>query len=136
MHQDSILVQEILAGNNEAFGDLVRKYYTLVYRQVEAMLRNQQDAQDVTQDVFVKALENLASLQDYSSFEAWVRAIVRHECQNRFRRSKERQASVPSEELPDGNRGVEDDMVLSEALREVISAIDELSETEKQLLRE
>ena len=136
MLQDSIIVQEILAGNSIAFGDLVRKYYTSVYRQVEAMLGNRQDSQEVTQDVFVKALENLASLREYSSFEAWIRTIARRECQSLHRRSRERPFSAFSDDLPDESRGVEDEMILGEALRDVISAIDELSEAEKRLLRE
>jgi len=56
----------------EELGDLVRKHGRLVYRIAYSVLGNAADAEEVTQEVFLRAFRNLDSLRDTGKFRAWV----------------------------------------------------------------
>ena len=71
MSYDATIIQEVLAGNRAAFGDLVRRYRGTVLRQVQAALKSPEEAEELTQDVFVHALECLGTLKRHDRFEAF-----------------------------------------------------------------
>ena len=76
------LVREILDGNKQAFRIFVEKYERLVRQIVYRMLPNETDREDISQDVFVKIYENLASFQFNSKVSTWVARITYNTCLN------------------------------------------------------
>jgi len=86
--EDGDLIRACLKGDETAFGFLVDKYKSCVYAKAYASLRNFQDAEDMTQEVFLKAYQKLRSLKQYDRFLAWLYAITANLCKN-FLRSKE-----------------------------------------------
>ncbi|MFM8289361.1 MAG: RNA polymerase sigma factor [Planctomycetaceae bacterium] len=70
------LVTRCLAGDPIAIGDLVRRYERLVYRICWRMLGHHQDAEDVTQEVFVRALKSLGDFDTSRRMEPWLLTIA------------------------------------------------------------
>jgi RNA polymerase sigma-70 factor (ECF subfamily) len=74
---DDELVRSTLAGDRDAFGCLYDKYAGLVRAVAFEVTGNVTDAQDLTQDVFLRAFKELATLRDTTRFGPWVVGIVR-----------------------------------------------------------
>ena len=92
------LIERVLKGNTDAFGLLVEKYHSAVYALTFHLLRNFDDAQDITQDVFIEAFQSLEQLRDSSKFAAWLRGITVNLCKMWMRRHRE---TVSLEEIED-----------------------------------
>ena len=87
--EDGKIIQECLNGKPQAFGILVDKYKEGIYAFAYTELRDFQDAQDVTQEVFLQAYRNLHSLRNQESFAFWLYRIAYRYCVQWFRtRSK------------------------------------------------
>ena len=89
--EDLALVQQALAGQTDAFGVLVGRYQKVMCTVALRMVGNPADAQDVTQDAFVKAYQRLASFDSHYRFYSWMYRILVNECLNlnRARRPEE-----------------------------------------------
>lgn len=73
---DKELLEAVLAGDTTAYRGLVEKYQGRVYAMTYGMLRNREDARDITQEAFVKAYHNLESFRLESSFYTWLYRIA------------------------------------------------------------
>ena len=78
---DEKLVSETLAGDPDAFGVLVHKYQDMVYTYAFQKVRNEADAQDITQEVFIRAYRHLYQLRHPHRFRSWLYTIMSNECQ-------------------------------------------------------
>ena len=77
---DEQLVSRTLAGDRDAFGELVQKYQQMVFAYAFQKLRNEVDAQDVMQEVFLRAYSKLYGLRHPHRFRSWLYAIMSNEC--------------------------------------------------------
>jgi RNA polymerase sigma-70 factor (ECF subfamily) len=64
------------SGDEQAFGELVSRYRSWIYNTIYQILRNHDDALDVTQEAFIKAWKNLPSFRQSGGFAAWLRRIA------------------------------------------------------------
>jgi RNA polymerase sigma-70 factor, ECF subfamily len=80
------LVVRARAGDLEAREELFERHVRQVHGLVRRLIPDASDPEDIVQDVFVRALENLGALQQAESFSAWLRAITIHVVRNRLRR--------------------------------------------------
>lgn len=87
-HDDAILVEECLRGNNRAFETLVRRYQKPIYHLALRMVKDPEDAEDITQTVFVKAYEKLDSFNPEHQFFSWIYRIAVNESINFSKRQK------------------------------------------------
>ena len=94
---DSSLVAQVKAGNNEPFAELVRRHTRRVFGTLAGMLGNADDARDSTQDVFLKAFQNIARFQGRSKFSTWITSIAVNTGMELLRQRK------PTESLDDSN---------------------------------
>ena len=81
-----------LEGDLEAFSDLVRPYRPMFYKKALSIVRNEADAEDVTQTALLKAFTRLSQFRLDSQFRTWVTSIVINEalmCLRNNRRSKQ-----------------------------------------------
>lgn len=86
MSSDDALIDDALAGNPAAFGELVRKYQDRLFHSVYHAQGGHADAEDVVQDAFVQAFVKLASFQRKSGFYSWLyRIAVNIACSKRRR---------------------------------------------------
>jgi RNA polymerase sigma-70 factor, ECF subfamily len=80
------LVGQIIAGHKELFMDLIRPYERTVYCMAFSLLANKEDAEDVAQEAFVKALAGLGQFRGESSFGTWLIQIAINEARMRNRK--------------------------------------------------
>jgi len=73
---DIQLIQKILAGDQKLFGLLVSKYQDYMYTVCLNILKNKPEAQEATQDTFVKAYKSLAKYNDTAKFSSWLYKIA------------------------------------------------------------
>ena len=92
---DEQIVSRTLAGDRDAFGILVHKYQEMVFAYAFQKVRNEADAQDVMQEVFLRAYRSLYALRQPHRFRSWLYTIMSNEC-NRWlaRAAKTRQREV------------------------------------------
>src|SRR5260370_21175231 len=82
------LVQSAKAGDLEAFSELVNRYDRNVFRIAQHITHNEEDAQDVVQDAFLKAYQNLGQFQGNSKFYTWVVRIADNEALMKLRQRR------------------------------------------------
>jgi RNA polymerase sigma-70 factor, ECF subfamily len=82
---DAGVVARVQGGNLEAFEDLVRRHGRRVYRTLAGILGNPEEAQDATQDAFLKAFEHIGEFQGRSKFSTWLLSIARNTGLQRLR---------------------------------------------------
>lgn len=75
-------------GDMQAFGMLVQKHQRLVYTLAVRMMKNPEEAQEATQDTFVKVFQSLSVFEGKSKFTTWIYRIVYNECLTRLRKTK------------------------------------------------
>jgi RNA polymerase sigma factor (sigma-70 family) len=126
--EDGSIIQDCLNEKPEAFGILVDKYKEGIYAFIYAELRNFQDAQDVTQEVFLRAFRDLRNLRRWDSFAFWLYRIAQRQCSLWFRNKSKRVDNefIDDQEpkvldIPSMNSYQEDQ--LSESVREALDAL-------------
>lgn len=85
---DGELIHSILNGDGERYGDIVDRYQTSLYRITYYYTQNVEDARDLTQDIFIKAYNNLAAFRQGSSFSTWIYRIAVNHCLDWCRKKK------------------------------------------------
>jgi len=93
--QDRALVRQYLAGQREAAGGLVDRYQKRLFNVALRMLDNVQDAEDVTQNVFLKAFLKLRTYDPRYRFFSWIYRMTVNEALNSLKRRKR---TVPLED--------------------------------------
>jgi len=92
---ESLLVGAARGGDVAAFEQLVRRYDRNVFRIAQHITQNREDAEDVVQDAFLKAFQNLGQFQGQSKFYTWLVRIAVNEALMRLRRRRpERMVSL------------------------------------------
>lgn len=94
--EDQDLVEKFLNADtrNFAFNQLVRKYQQKVYWHIRKMVVDHDDADDLTQDVFIKVWKNLEKFRQDAQLYTWIYRIATNECLN-FLSSKRRKFFLP-----------------------------------------
>ena len=132
--EDGYIINKCLDGNSAAFGFLVDKYKAAVYAFAYAELRNFHDAEDVTQEVFVKAYEKLHTLRRWDNFLAWLYSITSNLCKM-FIRARSRR---PDREFIADQESFEEPAIDPQRENPVMEllndALDSLPETYRQTL--
>ena len=88
--EDDELIRQAQRGERDSFDQLVRRYDGAVLRLALHMLGNEQDAQDVHQEAFLKAYRHLSNFRFECSFYTWLYRIVTNLCLDALRRRKSR----------------------------------------------
>jgi RNA polymerase sigma-70 factor (ECF subfamily) len=135
---DQNLIRCTLAGQQEAFGQLVCKYQDRLYNGLVQILRSEADAEDAVQDAFVLAFTKLDSFQGKSAFFTWLYRIGYNVAISRIRRRKqtvslsgdgERQFDFESDGPAPADRMEQD-----EDSRQLTAALDRLSDDHRSIL--
>ena len=88
---DRQLVKRALSGEGDAFGDLIERYRPLVHGVVLERVRNSEDAEDLVQETFVHAHQELSRLEDGARFAVWLSVIAGNTVTDWWRRRAVRQ---------------------------------------------
>ncbi|MCL5435466.1 MAG: sigma-70 family RNA polymerase sigma factor [Patescibacteria group bacterium] len=86
---DAELVAQALADDRAALEQLVKRYLTSVYQIAKFYVYNAQDAEDVTQEVFVKVWKNLERFQPQKKFSSWISEITKNTALDLLKKKRE-----------------------------------------------
>ncbi len=130
---DAELVQRTLDGDREAFGDLVDRHRRVVFAMAVQKGLQAVEAEDVAQEVFIKAFGGLATLKDPKAFEAWLYGIASHVIADgaRMRRRMARREEVGLDQRPEPYAEDRCDRDRDEEKDQVLRAIGELPEDQR-----
>ena len=106
---DEKLVRRAQRGNMPAFEELVGRHRDKIYARAFSMMRNENEALDLSQEAWVKGWQRLKQFQGESSFVTWMTRIVINLCLDQLRKHK-RQRAESIEQLEDDLGGVERQM--------------------------
>jgi RNA polymerase sigma-70 factor (ECF subfamily) len=117
---DAARVRECLAGDPRGFAALVEQYERPVYNVALRMLRNPEDARDVSQSAFLKAYENLPNYDPQYKFYSWIYRIAINEALNVLR-VRGRSAGPVDDRFPEDGAGPTE-LLDTDQTREVVLA--------------
>ncbi|HEX5708432.1 MAG TPA: sigma-70 family RNA polymerase sigma factor [Pyrinomonadaceae bacterium] len=87
---DEQMVERALAGEPEAFGELVRRWERKIFALAFGMLGSAEDARDATQETFIAAYRNLRGFRGEAKVSSWLHRIAVNQCITRQRRTRVR----------------------------------------------
>ena len=96
---DTEIISRTLKGDQQVFAQLVERYQNYVFTLVLRMIPGREDAEEVSQDVFVKAYRSLADFRGESKFSTWLYTIVRTSCITFLRKKKLQTTSIDNEKI-------------------------------------
>ncbi len=96
---DERLIQSTLSGDDEAFAELVRRHKRKLFGIAARFARNDHDLDDIAQEIFVKAYQNLAKFRGDAPFEHWVSRIAVRTCYDFLRKTRRNQGNIPLGEV-------------------------------------
>lgn len=138
--QDITIIQQVLAGNHKAYGILVNRYQNFVFTLVLRYIPSREEAEEVAQDVFVKAYRSIADFRGQSKFSTWLYTIVNTTCISHLRKKRQHVTLIDEEQmlrLPVGNTLTEkgpDATERNSERRMLQQAINKLPEMESQII--
>ncbi len=106
---DVALVRAAQQGELGAFEELVARHRDKIYARAYSMMRNEEEAIDLSQEAWVKGWQRLVQFQGDSSFTTWMTRITINLCLDQLRRKK-RQRTESIEEMDEESGGVERQM--------------------------
>jgi len=127
-------IKNALNGDENAISDLVKKYLKAIYNFVYKQIGDQAQAEELTQETFLKAWKKLKSFKQNENFKTWLFTIARHTTIDYFRKKKalsfsdlsEENEKMITEKLPDPNplpdeilQKIEDKQILNKLLEKL-----------------
>jgi RNA polymerase sigma-70 factor (ECF subfamily) len=102
--ENVVLVREAQRGNSTAFEELVRRYQKALLGLALRLTGSEHDAQDVCQDAFLSAFQNLARFRLECDFHTWIYRIATNRCLDYCRKRENRRENSSFTIFPDGER--------------------------------
>jgi len=130
---DAARVRECLDGNPQAFAAIVERYEKPLYNVAFRMLRNAEDARDVTQTAFLKAYQGLEKYDPQFKFYSWIYRIAINEALDALR-LRRREAGPVDDQHPADGPGPEDSLATDAAERGLLDAVESLKPDHKAVI--
>ena len=99
---DEQLVERALAGDGDAFGEVVRRWERKIYALAYGITGSVEDARDATQETFISAYRNLPRFRGEAQVSSWLHRIAVNQCITRQRRARVRAETGLEEEVEAG----------------------------------
>lgn len=96
---DSEIISRVLRGDQQAYAMLVDRYQSYVFTLTLRMIKSREDAEEVAQDVFIKAYKYLSDFRGDSKFSTWLYTIVNNTCITFLRKKKLEVHSLDNEKV-------------------------------------
>ena len=119
---DKHYINQIIEGNSNAFAVLVDRYKDLVFTLAYKMVKNREEAEEISQDTFIKIFKSLNKFKGESKFSTWVYKITYNTCLDRLKKSKKENSVVYIEDFSEHQ---------VKAIESIFDTIDEKEKNEK-----
>ena len=97
--KDQLYINKVINGDTNAFAYLVDNYKNMVFSLAFKMTKNREEAEEISQDTFVKAFKNLHKFKGDSKFSTWLYRIAYHACLDAIKKNKNHNNSVEINEI-------------------------------------
>ena len=136
VHGERAIIDAAIAGDEAALAELYNLYFPRVYRYILARMGNPFDAEDLTEEVFLRVLDAIGRFQwREAPFSAWLFRIAHNAVISQRRKEGARGRSSPlSEALPVDSQGPEEMVANRLVLNEVMKAADTLPEAQRRVI--
>jgi RNA polymerase sigma-70 factor (ECF subfamily) len=136
---DALLIDEVLAGDTSAFGELVVKYQDRLFNTLTYVVGSWEEAEDVVQEAFVQAFVKLSTFQRASAFYTWLYRIAFNLAVSRKRRrrpelSVDATREATGDEPVDEGQAPGDRLEQQESDEQVQAALERISEEHRAIL--
>ncbi|MEN8139712.1 MAG: sigma-70 family RNA polymerase sigma factor [Thermodesulfobacteriota bacterium] len=135
------LVRAVRRGDNQAFNRLVLLYQNRIFSLALNYVKDEEEARDLAQDIFVTAFRALDKLRDETKFGAWLYQIGLNHCRNRYKRLNRRgfftnkSLDDPTNPVPlSSGTSPEEELEKQRIVNKVRSTIATMNEVEKEIL--
>jgi RNA polymerase sigma-70 factor (ECF subfamily) len=136
---DKVLVNRCLAGDDSAFSEIIGRYKGKLYNYILRMTSDAEDAEDLTQEVFIRMYSSLDSFRRQSSLNTWLFRIASNICIDAYRRNKKHKAIAYSLDEPifgdDSSEGSHEAPDISYEPHRVFMRIETAGQIEKALTK-
>ena len=143
--EDDVLVRKAIGGNEHSYRKLVEKYQRPLYFHIRKMISNQEQVEDLVQETFVKAFDNLSNYSTNYAFSTWLYRIATNHTIDYLRKKKLQTLSIDKPiktkggemelQLPDESARTDRDIIQKQRRQMVRSAIEELPEKYRKVIQ-
>lgn len=130
------LVERARAGDNNAFNQLVEEHREAVFRLAYLMLRHAEDAEDITQETFLRAYRHLEKFDNQRDFRPWILSIAANLCRNQKRGLGRYWNAIwrfAGEQIGE-QRSVEGDVIQQHDVQCLLDAVSDLKHHEQEII--
>lgn len=136
--KDYIYIEKILAGDSNAYKHLVDKYKRMAYTVALKIMRNIEDAEDTTQESFIKAYQQIHTFKNESKFSTWLYTIVYRTAIFNLRKkqiiTQQINEGITEDYISDSGNVNDNELLEQENIKLVKKAINNLPEIESLLI--
>jgi len=136
-NEDLIHIRLVLSGNKDAFRHIINKYKDSIYNLLFKMTGNKHDAEDLSQETFIKVYQNLNKYKENYNVKNWIFTIASNLCKNKIKRDKiirfipilKRKSNVRDEEeqnLPDKSINNPEEILIEKEERQKLLRVIEI----------
>jgi len=143
--EDDVLVRKAIGGNERSYKKLVEKYQRPLYFHIRKMISDQEQVEDLVQETFVKAFDNLSNYSTNYAFSTWIYRIATNHTIDYLRKKKLQTLSIDKPikakggemqmQLPDESAQADRDIIQKQRRQMVRSAIEELPEKYRKVIQ-
>lgn len=87
-NRDNLLIEQCLKGQQSSFSELIDEYKNLVFNLAYRMTNNLDDAEDISQEVFIRVYKSLYNFNPNYKFSTWLYQVTLNFCRDKFRKGK------------------------------------------------
>lgn len=99
LNSDKKLIKRYLGGDKDAFGELVKRHKDYVYNLAYRLTNNPSDAEDLSQEIFIRLMDKIESFKGDAKFSTWLYRLATNQCLDWLRRRKPQEKSIDDVEL-------------------------------------
>ena len=133
---DAALIARAKRGDAQAYGHLYQRYADAMYRYIRTRVSDDHTAQDMTENVFLRAYESLGRYRERGlKFSAYLYQVARHLVIDHYRAAQDELGLNEAESRSGGGRGMDERFIEREQLGVVKRALDRLSEDYQEVIR-
>jgi RNA polymerase sigma factor (sigma-70 family) len=136
--QDIIYIKKVLDGDRDAYAFLVNKYKSMVFSIALRITKSREEAEEISQDAFIKAYQNLKSFQGKAKFSSWLYRIVYNTGISHLRKQEKGRVSLDEANIPETlyveSKRNYDALTEAERKKYLEFALNELDEDERFLI--